>query len=363
MNVTQPNKDFYKYFRFIFVPIVFLGFYLLAFLVDPYRDWQNYFERSTTQIFREWAFVLFFCLSLTEINLMVARKLDQKIPWVMYPMYRFLAQFFIQIISTSLFLYIFLRTSIYLFQENSGLANVDHVVLRQMFVISLLLSTLISLIYTGNFFLQKWKDAVLETAELNVKTVELKQIALEAQLESLKAQLDPHFMFNNFSTLSALITEDPLLAQHFLENLSRVYRYMIINLNKNIISVDEEIKFAEAYFYLIKIRLGDNVKMEIKVSDDTLKRGIPPITLQLLIENAIKHNTASRSKPLKITISMDGDDRLMITNTLQRLNYNIPSTCLGIKNIHSRYLLLSDHDVDIQETSAQFIVKLPLLNL
>ena len=363
MNVTQPNKDFYKYFRFIFVPIVFLGFYLLAFLVDPFRDWAAYFNRSATSIAIEWGFVLFFCLVLTEVNLILARRLDKSLPWVMYPLQRFFTQFIIQIISTTFFLYIFLRTSFYIFEGDSGLSNVDHLILRQMFVVSLLLSTLISLIYTGNFFLQKWKDAVLETAELNVKTVELKQIALEAQLESLKAQLDPHFMFNNFSTLSALIAEDPALAQHFLENLSRVYRYMIINLNKNIISVEEEIKFAEAYFYLIKIRLGENVKMDIEVSEATLKKGIPPITLQLLIENAIKHNTASRSKPLQITIGMEGDDRLKVTNTLQRLNYNIPSTCLGIKNIHSRYLLLSDHDVDIQETSDQFIVKLPLLNL
>jgi two-component system LytT family sensor kinase len=361
MNVTQPNKDFYKYFRFIFVPIVFLGFYLLAFLVDPFRNWADYFNRSVTQLLVEWAFVLLFCLIITEINLILARKLDKSLPWVMYPLQRFFTQFIVQIISTTLFLYIFLRTSIYIFEGDSGLSNVDHLKLRQMFVVSLLLSTLISLIYTGNFFLQKWKDAVLETAELNVKTVELKQIALEAQLESLKAQLDPHFMFNNFSTLSALIAEDAALAQHFLENLSRVYRYMIINLNKNIITVEEEINFAQAYFYLIKIRLGDNVMMDIDVSEAILKKGIPPITLQLLIENAIKHNTASRSKPLQINIGMEGNDRLKITNTLQRLNYNIPSTCLGIKNIHSRYLLLSDQDVEIQESADQFIVKLPLL--
>jgi len=230
-------------------------------------------------------------------------------------------------------------------------------------VVSLLLSILISFIYTGNFFLQKWKDAILETAELNLKTAELQRIALEAQLQSLKAQLDPHFMFNNFSTLSALITEDQSLAQHFLENLSRVYRYMIINLNKNIISVEEELDFAQAYFYLIKIRLGNNVKMEIDISDEVLKKGIPPITLQLLIENAIKHNMASRSKPLLITISMDGEETLVISNTLQRLNYNIPSTCTGLKNIESRYTLLSDQSFEIIETEKKFIVKLPLLSI
>src|SRR5690606_27080669 len=117
-----------------------------------------------------------------------------------------------------------------------------------------------------------------------------------------------------------LIADDPNAAQHFLENLSRVYRYMIINVHKNIISVEEEICFAHAYFYLIKIRLGDNIKMHINLSDEVLKMGIPPITLQLLIENAIKHNTASRSKPLTINIDEDDKKNLVITNSLQRLN-------------------------------------------
>ncbi|HUH32505.1 MAG TPA: histidine kinase, partial [Daejeonella sp.] len=91
----------------------------------------------------------------------------------------------------------------------------------------------------------------------------------------------------------------------FLDNLAKVYRYMIGNIDRDIISVEDEICFANAYFYLMKIRLGENVKMAINVSDDVLKKGIPPITLQLLIENAIKHNTASRSKPLRISVNED----------------------------------------------------------
>ena len=363
MKLKQQNKDFYKYFRFIITPVVFSGFYLLAFLVDPYRPWGDFFNRSIYRIIGEWTFVLLFCWILTEISLYIARKLDKKIPWVTYPLGRFIIQLSIQIVSTIVFLYFYLRVSFLLFEGDSRISNIDTLAIRQAFVVSMLLSILISFIYTGNFFLQKWKAAMLEAAALNLKTAELQRVALEAQLQSLKAQLDPHFMFNNFSTLSALITEDQLLAQHFLENLSRVYRYMIINLNKNIIAVEEEIKFAEAYFYLIKIRLGDNVKMEINVSDAVLKKGIPPITLQLLLENAIKHNMACRTKPLFISIGMDGEEQLVISNSLQRLNYNIPSTHTGLKNIESRYKLLSDQTFEIIETENQFIIKLPLLNI
>ncbi len=252
--------------------MVFVGFYVLALLVDPYRDWAHYFNRSIYRIALEWTFVFIFCYIITEISLIVARKLDRRLPWVTYPLGRFTAQLSIQIIATIVSLDIYIRASYFLVEGNIKISNIDSVALRQSFVVSLLLSILVSLIYTGNFFLQKWKDAILETAELNLKAAELKRIALEAQLQSLKAQLDPHFMFNNFSTLSALITEDQSLAQHFLENLSRVYRYMIINLNKHIISVQEEIEFAQAYFYLIKIRLGDNVKMDINISDEVLKK-------------------------------------------------------------------------------------------
>lgn len=361
MVVKEKQKHFYKYFRFIIIPIVFLGFYVLAFLVDPYRSWSDFFNRSFYQIAKEWTFVLIFCWLITEISLFIAQKLDLVLPWVQYPLTRFLGQFSIQIIATIVFLFLYMEATFWM--VGGAFSDLDYVALRQSFAVSVLLSVLISLVFSGNFFLQKWKHAMLETGELNLKAAELNQIALEAQLQSLKVQLDPHFMFNNFSTLSALISEDQSLAQHFLDNLAKVYRYMIVNLNRNIISVGEELSFAQAYFYLIKIRLGENVKMEISINHDTCKKGIPPITLQLLIENSIKHNTASRSKPLFISITEDREGNLIVTNSLQRLSYNIPSTNTGLKNIESRYSLLSDMVPEITETENLFIVKLPLLSI
>jgi len=359
---TKNPKDFYKYFRVIIVSAVFISFYLLAFMIDPYRSWASFFNRDVSHIVKEWIFVLVFCFLLTEISLSIARALDKKVPWVSFPAQRFLLQFSIQILATVLFLYVYMNTTLLLF-DGPKFSELNAIALRQQFVVSVILSVLISLIYTGNFFLEQWKAAMLETSSLSLRAAELKQIALEAELQSLKMQLDPHFMFNNFSTLSALIAEDQNAAQHFLENLSRVYRYMIVNVHKNVISVEEEIHFAKAYFYLIKIRLGENVKMELSLKDDTFRKGIPPITLQLLIENAIKHNTASRSKPLTIKITQDEEDNLLIMNSLQRLNYNIPSTCTGLKNIESRYRLLSDRLPEITEQDQLFVVKLPLMNL
>lgn len=363
MHAIKTSKDFYKYFRFIILPAVFIGYYILAFLIDPYREWSNFFDRPIERIITEWIFVLIFCWLITEISLLVSRRLDIRLPWVEYPVSRFLSQLVIQVVATIVFLFVYMQVTFLVAGGGKHLSDIDHLVLRQIFAVSLLLSILISLIFTGNFFFIKWKGAMLETAELKLKAAELKENALEVQLQSLKVQLDPHFMFNNFSTLSALISEDPALAQHFLENLSRVYRYMIANLNKNLISVEDEVCFANAYFYLMKIRLGENVKMDINISTDILKKGIPPITLQLLIENAIKHNTASRSKPLKISVSEDEQGNLVVTNSLQRLNYNIPSTHMGLKNIESRYKLLSTRLPEIIEKEDLFVVKLPLLRL
>ncbi|WP_316815819.1 sensor histidine kinase [Pedobacter nyackensis] len=363
MTLKKDSQDFYKYFRFIIIPVIFIGFYLLAYMIDPYRPWSDFFKRNTTEILTEWVFVSIFCLLITEISLAIARALDRKLPWMEYPLSRFFLQLSIQILTSIVFLYIYLQITLTFFGGETRLDDLNSLALRQSFVVSTILSVLISLIFTGNFFLQQWKAAMIETSNLNLKAAELKQIALESELQSLKMQLDPHFMFNNFSTLSALIADDPNAAQHFLENLSRVYRYMIINVHKNIISVEEEIGFAHAYFYLIKIRLGENIKMQITLSDEVLKKGIPPITLQLLIENAIKHNTASRSKPLTINIDEDEEKNLVITNSLQRLNYNIPSTGTGLKNIESRYRLLSDKLPEVTETENLFIVKLPLMNI
>ena len=361
--MIKQKKDFYKYFRLIIIPAVFLGFYVLTFLIDPYRLWSEYFKRTSFEIATEWIFVLGFCWILTEASLLISGKLDAKLSWVSYPLTRFLVQFSIQIITTIVLLYLYLHACLLAIAGTKISTDLDELVVRQAFGVSILLSILISLVFTGNFFFQKWKAALLESAELNLKASKFKQIALEAQLQSLKMQLDPHFMFNNFSTLSALIEEDQCLAQHFLENLSRVYRYMIVNIKRNIISVEEEICFAKAYFYLIKIRLGENVKMEVNIKDELSQKGIPPITLQLLIENAIKHNTASRSKPLNILISNDDQGNLIISNSLQRLNYNIPSTCTGLKNIESRYGLLSSRVPEVIETEEIFSVKLPLLSI
>ncbi|MCX2475343.1 histidine kinase [Pedobacter sp. MC2016-05] len=361
--IKKEPKLSYKYFRFAIIPVIFTGFYLLAFLIDPTRVWSDFFKRPSEEIILELFYVVFFCIVISEICLFLARVLDKKIPWYEFPIGRFSIQFSIQIAATLIFAFFYVYIAIYLFSANFKISDIKPLALRQLFVINVLLSVMVSLIHTGNYFLQQWKSAKEESSKLLLKSAELRQTALEAELHSLKMQLDPHFMFNNFSTLSALISEDEKLAQHFLENLSWVYRYMILNVKKDLISVKEELDFAKAYFYLMKIRLGNHIVMENNLSAETLKKAMPPLTLQLLIENAIKHNIASADKPLFIDINEDDAGNLMVLNSLQKLNFKMPSTNTGHKNIQERYKLLTDKVPEIMECRELFIVKLPLMEL
>ena len=185
---------------------------------------------------------------------------------------------------------------------------------------------------------------------------------MQAELQSLKLQLDPHFMFNNFSTLSELINEDPAVASEFLDNLSRVYRYMIQNLRKDLVQLKVEIEFLKAYIYLMKIRHGDNMQVLIHLNEAVMESLIPPVTLQMLTENAIKHNIATTDSPLIIQINCEGG-HITITNNLQRIAHAMPSTGMGLRNITDRYRILSGHEPVITETDTAFYVALPVLKL
>ncbi|MEC5146354.1 histidine kinase [Chitinophaga sp. 212800010-3] len=363
---TSQQKIFNRYYRIFIIPMIFILYYLLSYVVNPYSSyWNEILSATWDKILTENLIIMITCWAITETSLISARWLDTVMPWEKWPVRRFIVQLCYQIISVFILLGILylILTLIFGPPPDKPATTLEKLDQWQFVFVCVMLSILISAVHTGNFFLQRWKTSMLEAADLKLKAAELKQVAMQAQLQSLKLQLDPHFMFNNFSTLSALIEEDKDLAMSFLENLARVYRYMILNLNNDIISLKEELKFIQAYIYLIKIRHGDNVDISIDVTDDISARGIPPITLQLLIENAIKHNVASGEQPLHIRICSDGDKQLVVSNNLQRIPNTLPSSRLGLENIRNRYLLLSELTTIVKEENNHFIVMLPLLDI
>jgi LytS/YehU family sensor histidine kinase len=278
------------------------------------------------------------------------------LPWDKFPAVRAVVQFTILIIVNYL-IFTSLLFVLDLYYENY---EMDKLTVWQRVSISAATSIFISAVHTGYFLLKKWRSSMLETSNLQLQASELKQVLMRAELESLKMQLDPHFMFNNFSVLSELIVENKNKALLFLENISKVYRYMVSNIRKDVISLEQELNFLSSYVYLIKQRLGERFKLDICVDENELSMGVPPICLQLLVENAIKHNSATKQKPLVMTIRSE-EGFIVVENNLQRINLDLPTSKIGLNNIIERYRILSDQPPVVMETEEKFVVKLSLI--
>ena len=184
---------------------------------------------------------------------------------------------------------------------------------------------------------------------------------MQSQLESLRNQVNPHFFFNSLNTLVYLIPEAPDKAVNFVQKLSKAYRYILEIRDRHLVALQEEIDFLTSYTCLLKERFGENLQIEVQVPAKFLDRKIVPLCLQMLFENAIKHNVVSTQHPLTISVSVEHGDRLVVKNNLQRKRQEIPSTRIGLENICSRYRFVTDREVEVITTQQSFIVVLPLL--
>jgi len=234
---------------------------------------------------------------------------------------------------------------------------------RQYLVVNVVIAAFVNSFYNSFFYFEKWKAKVIESNKLEIHAHQLKESALKSELEVLKLQLDPHFLFNNFSILTQLIETNPKEAQEFLSNLSRVYRYILTTANKDVVPLEDELKFVEMYFHLLKIRHRDTIHLKVNINKADLLKGIPPVTLQLLIENAIKHNISTSKKPLIITINSCGNEKIAVKNNLQPIQIDYRSTRMGLENIRERFYLLQDKTPEVIISDTEFEVQLPLLNL
>lgn len=233
------------------------------------------------------------------------------------------------------------------------------------FIVSVFVLVAIITIYEAFYFYRKLREKREETARLKKEQV-------ERQLESLKAQINPHFLFNSLNTLSSLISVDADKANQFLEEMATVYRYLLRNNDVALCSLADELQFIRAYFHLIKTRYGKGVVLYIEVEEQYLKCQIPPLTLQLLIENAVKHNIVSLSKPLIIKIytapfphslktDTSGGGNLVVANNLQKKKIAVASTKVGLSNIIEKYALLNQNAIEVIQDDSEFRVTLPLI--
>ncbi|UWX55892.1 histidine kinase [Maribacter litopenaei] len=190
-----------------------------------------------------------------------------------------------------------------------------------------------------------------------------KQAIVQAQLDVLRNQAQPHFFFNTLNTLRDIIDQNPKEdAKEFVDKLSEMYRFLLEAGNANLISLRDELKFAKAYIHIQSERFGTNMIVNWDIPETSLELMIVPMSLQLLLENAIKHNVISKAKPLQIDVVVK-DNKLTVENKKQPKSTQLPSTKLGLANIQKRYALISDTSVEINTEGNRFSVTLPLITL
>ena len=222
-------------------------------------------------------------------------------------------------------------------------------------ITSLLVTTAVLSIYEGSYAYKKIHDT-----KLKIQLLERNNI--QSQLEGLKSQVNPHFLFNSLNTLCNIIPQSPDRAEEFVRKLSKVYRYILEIRDKELIRLEEELEYLNAYTHLCKERFGSNLNINIDIQDEHLNKQIVPLSLQILFENAIKHNIISKEKPLTISVKIDGNGRLVVSNNLQVKRQVPASTKFGLQSIKERYQFFTDKAVDVIQTTQNFIVVIPLIS-
>jgi LytS/YehU family sensor histidine kinase len=218
---------------------------------------------------------------------------------------------------------------------------------------SILITIVISLVLHSRAFLQHWQQAKVESEKFEKESI-------SAKYESLKNQVNPHFLFNNLNALTNLVYEDQDKAVKFIKQLSDVYRYVLDTRDREVVPLEEEVKFLNAYIFLQQIRFGDKLKVDVMLNG--VESMVAPLSLQMLIENAIKHNVVSDDNPLHVNV-YSNSKYIVVENNLQKkvVDGNVSSK-LGLENIRKRYEYISGKKVVIEERDAKFVVCLPFIN-
>lgn len=310
------------------------------------------FECSDPQYYLQeliWSF--FISLALWEGNGLINRQLNNYIPWRQPAAPRIFIQIGISVIFTAWITYFAVK---YLY---SGVyeAHFSSIVFRKNLFVFLIISLLYNAVSTGTHFFKQWRKSIVEAEEL-------KRQNLMSQYESLKNQINPHFLFNSINTLIGLIDENAEMAKNYGLQFSRIYRYILDKGNEELISLSEELEIVEMQKQLFESRFGKGLVFILNIEQGLANKLLPPLTLQMLIENAIKHNAISIKSPLTIEISSRGDNTLVIKNNIHTKNVKEITTKVGLENIKKRYQYLTNSEVVVTESKEEFIVTIPLLD-
>lgn len=307
------------------------------------------FSISTTLLFTTLALVVF---GVWELNRLIEARLDGLFLFFKRKLHPLLILFVLSLVNVAVVCFVAME-ALYALADLPVQINKAHLTLLMAFGfrVNLFLNCVNAIV----FYMDKLKKTQVEAEQFKKKSI-------EAQFEALQNQINPHFLFNCFNALSTLVYKDAETSARFIDQLANVYRYLLYNREKKIVSLKEELAFIESYLYLVQIRFGENIVITNEINRDLDKYYVAPAVLQMLIENAIKHNVVSKKNPLQITLRSENGS-ISVSNTLQRKEVKEESTQIGLKNIQSRYEFLSNRKVAIEKTESRFTVKIPLLEL
>lgn len=224
-----------------------------------------------------------------------------------------------------------------------------------MYLFSFFVTVLISALHGSFLYFYLLRKSIEEKEAI-------KRMQMENELKVLSSQVNPHFLFNSLNSLMSLIHENPDLAVKFTQKLSDVYRYVLQSRNVELTSLQNELEFADNFTFLMKIRFGDNLIIHKEIQPAARNKKIPVLSMQMLIENAIKHNTISTTRPLEVTIATDQDFLVVKNNRNPKIEPE-DGTGYGLENIQKRYSIFTSASVKIEETFDCFIVRIPLLSV
>ena len=279
--------------------------------------------------------------------MVIVQYLWRRYPWEQYPVKHLIIEILAILVYTLSVSGLLFLLSTYFWQ----MEVVDE--LGPSIFITLLITFLITAIHEGVFFYQQWKFNFS-------KSVRLERDNIEARYEALRSQINPHFLFNSLNSLVSLV-EDNKDAVGYIRNLSELLRYMLKSNEKELVLLRDELAVLTNYLTLQKMRFGENLLIVNEVTENNYHYALPPLALQMLVENAIKHNVITKEKPLKISLWVE-KDILFVENNLQKKEV-MGSTKQGLKNINGRYRLFTTRIVRIDETNGYFKVGLPLLQV
>jgi len=285
-------------------------------------------------------------------NRLLSKVLDIYLPWSKYGMVRFFGQLLLGVVYSLALINLCYLTI-------KGLLTTDPPTTEQLMIMNLygvFITIPIISISFGVHFLKAWKKSELESERLQKESI-------KSQLDALKNHLDPHFLFNNLNILSALIDNDKAKSKEFLDRFAEVYRFLLKSKGSELVSLSTELEFLQSYMYLIHSRFGDNVKLDTDLHCDTESVFLPPLTLQMLFENGIKHNIISSESPLNFSMTTENDEYLILKNNLQLKQVYSNSNKTGLNNIKNRYSHFTDLPVIIDNNTQEYTVKVPLLEI